>query len=71
MIFKKLSALAIVGTMRRKDQLVFAAHVCFALLVVGLIALNLVALEGAATRGTMSPINVAATAMKTGIPVTN
>jgi hypothetical protein len=70
MTMKKLSALAIADAMRRKDQLVFATHVCFALIVIGLVALNLVALEDAATGGAMSPINVAAIAME-GMSATN
>ena len=70
MTFRKLTALAIVGAMRRKDQVVFATNVCFALLVVGLAALNFVAIERAATDGKMSPINVAAITTAPGIPAT-
>jgi hypothetical protein len=70
MTIKKLSALALVSAMRRKDRVVFAAHICFALLVVALAALNVVAIERAATDGKMSPINVAAVATAPGIPAT-
>jgi hypothetical protein len=43
------------------SRIVFALHVGFALLVVGLITLNLVAAEAIAMHGHPSPLNVTAT----------
>jgi hypothetical protein len=63
---RKLSAPAIIRATQRKDQVAFAANACFALLVAGLAALNVVVIESAATAGKMSPINVAAIATGEG-----
>ncbi len=47
---------------RYSERAVFAAHVLFALLVLGLVTADLIAGEIAVTGGRMSPLNVDSTA---------
>lgn len=49
---------------RHGQHLVFAAHLAFALVVVGLITADLVAAEAAATGGRMSPLNTVVVALR-------